>query len=142
MKKPEPQVNPNSHIDHHHTTGQKNRTVVEKIVIGAGQTIDNVNDPLEKVYIEVTNACNLECRTCMRNVWDEPIGYMGDNTFLQVMDGLHTISNQTHAIFWWIRGTFCSPQNPGDDRNGCETGVSGSNSSPMEYYWILLFRQL
>ena len=26
---------------------------------------------LRKVYIEPTNRCNLECRTCIRNVWDE-----------------------------------------------------------------------
>ena len=28
---------------------------------------------LRKVYIEPTNRCNLECRTCIRNIWDEPI---------------------------------------------------------------------
>ncbi len=27
---------------------------------------------LAKVYVEPTNICNLECRTCIRNVWDEP----------------------------------------------------------------------
>ncbi len=93
MKKPEPQANLNTHIEYHHPTGQKNRTVVGKIEIGAGQAIDNVNDQLEKVYIEVTNACNLECRTCMRNVWNEPIGYMAENTFSQINAWVDAITN-------------------------------------------------
>ena len=25
---------------------------------------------LKRVYVEVTNTCNLNCSTCMRNVWD------------------------------------------------------------------------
>ena len=29
---------------------------------------------LRQVYIEPTNICNLDCRICMRNVWDEPPG--------------------------------------------------------------------
>ena len=28
---------------------------------------------LEQVNIEPTNRCNLECRTCIRNIWDEPL---------------------------------------------------------------------
>ncbi len=31
---------------------------------------------LAKVYIEPTNCCNLECRTCIRNTWHEPMGRM------------------------------------------------------------------
>ena len=31
---------------------------------------------LHKIYVEPTNACNLDCVTCMRNVWDEPLGKM------------------------------------------------------------------
>ncbi|MGD9162964.1 MAG: AbrB/MazE/SpoVT family DNA-binding domain-containing protein, partial [Desulfobacteraceae bacterium] len=29
---------------------------------------------LAKLYIEVTNMCNLNCRTCIRHVWNEPSG--------------------------------------------------------------------
>jgi bifunctional DNA-binding transcriptional regulator/antitoxin component of YhaV-PrlF toxin-antitoxin module len=36
---------------------------------------------LSKVYIEPTNRCNLECRTCVGNVWDEPLGEMSKTTF-------------------------------------------------------------
>jgi MoaA/NifB/PqqE/SkfB family radical SAM enzyme len=39
---------------------------------------------LAKVYVEVTNLCNLDCQTCMRNVWGEPSGMMSDETFEQI----------------------------------------------------------
>ncbi|MFO7942790.1 MAG: radical SAM protein [Anaerolineales bacterium] len=29
---------------------------------------------LRRIYLEVTNRCNLNCRTCMRNVWDKNEG--------------------------------------------------------------------
>ena len=47
---------------------------------------------LAKVYIEPTNACNLECRTCIRNVWDEPIGQMSGKTFNRIIEGLKAFS--------------------------------------------------
>jgi len=30
---------------------------------------------LAKVYIEPTNCCDLECRTCIQNTWDEALGF-------------------------------------------------------------------
>jgi len=43
---------------------------------------------LAKVYVEPTNRCNLECRTCIRNSWDEPLGQMNDETFSRIIEGL------------------------------------------------------
>lgn len=43
---------------------------------------------LSKVYIEPTTHCNLACRTCIRNVWDEPMGQMSDATFARIMEGI------------------------------------------------------
>ncbi len=43
---------------------------------------------LAKLYIEPTNQCNLDCRTCMRNAWDEPQGMMSDEVFNRVAEGL------------------------------------------------------
>jgi MoaA/NifB/PqqE/SkfB family radical SAM enzyme len=43
---------------------------------------------LAKVYVEATNRCNLECRTCIRNGWNEPLGQMDSATFSCVIDGL------------------------------------------------------
>ena len=43
---------------------------------------------LARLYVEPTNQCNLACRTCIRNVWDEPAGMMNDATFERILDGL------------------------------------------------------
>ena len=47
-----------------------------------------MTDELRKVYIEPTNACNLNCRTCVRHAWNEPEGFMEWATFEAVVDGL------------------------------------------------------
>ena len=54
---------------------------------------------LAKVYIEPTNACNLECRTCIRNVWDEPIGQMSSKTFDRIIEGLESFSPKPTVFF-------------------------------------------
>ena len=36
---------------------------------------------LAKLYVEPTNQCNLLCRTCIRNIWDEPQGMMSEEIF-------------------------------------------------------------
>ena len=41
-----------------------------------------------KVYVEPTNACNLDCRTCVRHAWDEPEGFMAWPAFEAVVEGL------------------------------------------------------
>lgn len=43
---------------------------------------------LAKLYIEPTNACNLDCATCFRQGWDEPLGRMSEATFDAILTGL------------------------------------------------------
>jgi MoaA/NifB/PqqE/SkfB family radical SAM enzyme len=40
--------------------------------------------PLRKLYLEVTNQCNISCITCMRNAWNEPPGFMPLPVFEQL----------------------------------------------------------
>jgi tungsten cofactor oxidoreducase radical SAM maturase len=40
---------------------------------------------LHKLYIEPTTACNLACRTCIRNVWEDPQAHMEMDTFHQLV---------------------------------------------------------
>jgi MoaA/NifB/PqqE/SkfB family radical SAM enzyme len=54
---------------------------------------------LAKVYVEPTNRCNLECRTCIRHGWDEPLGQMIETTFAQIMAGLRAFSPPPAAFF-------------------------------------------
>jgi len=54
---------------------------------------------LAKLYIEPTNRCNLNCRTCIRNVWDEPLGMMSDSVFDRVIEGLRTFTPAPKVFF-------------------------------------------
>jgi len=54
---------------------------------------------LTKLYIEPTNQCNLNCSTCMRNVWNEPMGKMSDTTFAHIIQGLSDFSPPPTIFF-------------------------------------------
>ncbi len=54
---------------------------------------------LAKVYIEVTNLCNLDCITCMRNVWGEPPGKMSDQIFERFFETLKEMSPLPTVFF-------------------------------------------
>jgi MoaA/NifB/PqqE/SkfB family radical SAM enzyme len=54
---------------------------------------------LRKVYIEPTSCCNLACRTCMRNSWVEPMGYMTLRTFEQIMSGIAYTRGKVTCFF-------------------------------------------
>lgn len=46
---------------------------------------------LAKVYVEPTSRCNLTCRTCIRNAWEEPLGDMTDETFDRLVASLRAL---------------------------------------------------
>jgi len=54
---------------------------------------------ISKLYIEPTNRCNLNCRTCIRNVWDEPQGMMSEQVFSRIMEGLRAFSPAPKIFF-------------------------------------------
>ncbi len=54
---------------------------------------------LGKLYVEVTNRCNLQCLTCIRHVWGEPLGQMPDATFSRILDGLEAFSPRPTVFF-------------------------------------------
>ncbi len=54
---------------------------------------------LAKVYIEPTSHCNLTCRTCIRNSWDEPMGSMAEATFERILDGLRAFDPPLTVMF-------------------------------------------
>jgi MoaA/NifB/PqqE/SkfB family radical SAM enzyme len=60
---------------------------------------------LAKVYVEPTSRCNLTCRTCIRNAWQEPQGDMNDATFTRLLEGLGSF-DPVPAIFF---GGFGEP---------------------------------
>jgi len=64
---------------------------------------------LARVYVEPTTLCNLLCRTCIRNVWDEPPGMMTAETFARVIDGVREISPRPTVFFGGFGEPFAHP---------------------------------
>ena len=64
---------------------------------------------LAKVYIEPTNRCNLECRTCMRRVWDETLGEMSPSTFARILEGLSVFSPAPTIFFGGLGEPLAHP---------------------------------
>lgn len=65
-----------------------------------GLLLKRTDPPLTKVYIEPTNTCNLSCRTCVRNSWNEPAGMMNMETYRKLIINLKNISSLQKISFW------------------------------------------
>jgi MoaA/NifB/PqqE/SkfB family radical SAM enzyme len=65
---------------------------------------------LAKVYIEPTNICNLDCRTCMRNEWDEKPGRMSAKIFERILSGLKALSPMPTVFFGGIGEPLAHPR--------------------------------
>jgi MoaA/NifB/PqqE/SkfB family radical SAM enzyme len=57
---------------------------------------------LTKIYIEPTVACNLDCITCFRHSWDQPLGRMDDETFESIFAGLGALDPTPSVYFGGI----------------------------------------
>lgn len=56
-------------------------------------------DTLQRVYVEPTNTCNLGCRTCVRHVWEEPLGIMSQKTYAKVLEGVRESERRPTVFF-------------------------------------------
>jgi MoaA/NifB/PqqE/SkfB family radical SAM enzyme len=65
---------------------------------------------LTKVYIEPTVACNLDCITCFRNAWDQPMGRMSDETFENFLAGLKKLDPLPNVYFGGIGEPLFHPK--------------------------------
>jgi len=54
---------------------------------------------LAKVYVEPSGQCNLNCRTCVRNLWDEPMGWMSTGLFERLITGLRALKTPPTVCF-------------------------------------------
>ena len=66
-------------------------------------------ESLARVYVEPTTVCNLHCRTCIRNVWDEPPGMMSSETFARIMDSMQGLSPLPTLFFGGFGEPFAHP---------------------------------
>jgi MoaA/NifB/PqqE/SkfB family radical SAM enzyme len=64
---------------------------------------------LAKAYIEPTNRCNLECVTCIRHSWDEPLGEMSSSTFERIVLGLRSFSPAPDVLFGGLGEPLAHP---------------------------------
>jgi MoaA/NifB/PqqE/SkfB family radical SAM enzyme len=51
-------------------------------------------DRLARLYVEPTNRCNLDCRTCMRHGWEEGLGIMEFGLFEKIIADLRSFSER------------------------------------------------
>jgi tungsten cofactor oxidoreducase radical SAM maturase len=65
---------------------------------------------IQKLYIEPTTACNLECRTCIRNTWEDPNQHMSMRTFQHIVDSLDTLPNLKRVVFTSFGEPFTQPR--------------------------------
>ena len=54
---------------------------------------------LRRVYVEVTNQCNLNCSTCMRNVWAVEYGSLSGETFERILADLLAFPQKPELFF-------------------------------------------
>lgn len=54
---------------------------------------------VRKLYLEPTTECNLRCRTCIRNVWEDPQTSMSMETFARVLQGLEDLPHLRRVVF-------------------------------------------
>lgn len=54
---------------------------------------------VRKLYIEPTTRCDLQCRTCIRNVWDDTEAEMPMDTFERVVNSLTDLPDLERVVF-------------------------------------------
>jgi MoaA/NifB/PqqE/SkfB family radical SAM enzyme len=84
-----------------------------KVRLDEGHNLVRLHRPvthLTKVYIEPTVACNLDCITCFRNAWEQPIGRMTDETFEHILAGLKQLSPIPGVYFGGIGEPLYHPK--------------------------------
>ena len=54
---------------------------------------------VRKVYIEPTTGCNLHCRSCIRNAWQDAEMQMSMSTFERIMDSLKGLGDVKRVVF-------------------------------------------
>jgi MoaA/NifB/PqqE/SkfB family radical SAM enzyme len=67
---------------------------------------------LLKLYVEPTTVCNLACRTCVRNTWDEPVGHMAFDLYRAVLDQTRAMPDLRLLSFGGIGEPLAHPHLP------------------------------
>jgi MoaA/NifB/PqqE/SkfB family radical SAM enzyme len=65
---------------------------------------------LARVYVELTSECNLDCTTCMRNVWEHGTGGMARDTFERILEDLAALEDRPEVFFGGFGEPFAHPR--------------------------------
>lgn len=65
---------------------------------GRVEILPNIHS-LNRLYVEPTSRCNLSCRTCIRNTWDEPMGDMDMDVFDRLASQLARFPHLESVMF-------------------------------------------
>lgn len=65
-----------------------------------GLSLRSTEPALSKLYIEPTNTCNLQCRTCIRHTWKDREGFLQMDTYINLLDDVRELSSLKKISFW------------------------------------------
>lgn len=65
---------------------------------------------LKRLYIEPTNRCNLDCRTCMRHGWEEPLGLMDSDLWRKILQDLAKLPEKPEILFGGFGEPLAHPE--------------------------------
>lgn len=64
---------------------------------------------LRKIYVEPTTICNLDCRTCIRNVWEDPESHMDMEIFDQLVAQMNEFPELQRVVFSGLGEPLTNP---------------------------------
>jgi MoaA/NifB/PqqE/SkfB family radical SAM enzyme len=88
------------------TTGSDDLNKEQKSAAGA------FADPLNKIYVEPTNRCNLNCVTCIRHSWEESFEDLAWPAYKALIDGLADFPDAKTIAFAGFGESLCHPRFP------------------------------
>lgn len=75
-----------------------------------GFVVGRSPDHLARIYVELTNSCNIDCRTCMRNSWELETGFMSDLHFEKLADEVAAMVDPPLVFFGGIGEPLSHPK--------------------------------
>jgi tungsten cofactor oxidoreducase radical SAM maturase len=85
---------------------------------------------MRKIYVEPTTVCNLTCRTCIRNIWEDPKAHMEMELFDQLLEQVKAFPDVQRVVFGGLGEPLTHPHILEMVRMVRELGISvtiGSN---------------
>lgn len=65
--------------------------------------------PIRKLYLELTDCCNLNCAMCYRRSWDKSNGNMAEATFVKVLENVSGLKGLKEIVLGGIGEPTMSP---------------------------------